>query len=148
MKTSLSICMHSKVILPMLLVIFVIGVTQFAFAEESETKTYIAVYKEEIDRPKSTYDPEEITITGYIKDYLRGGAVKIIIISPDKSEENVNTYASKRGDIFTLFQITKDSQFGIHQVILKYNGAEIASTSFEILDNRSDFERWKDNYLK
>lgn len=140
--------MHSKVILPMLLVIFVIGVTQFAFAEESVTRTYVAVSEEKIDRPKSTYDPEEIIITGYIKDYLRGGEVKIIIISPDKSEENVNTYASKRGDIYTLYQITKETQFGIHQVILKYNGAEIASTSFEILDNRSDFERWKDNNLK
>jgi len=84
----------------------------------------------------------------HVKEYLRGGDVKIIIISPDKSEEDVNTYASKKGDIYTLFQITKDSQFGIHQVILKYNGAEIASTSFEILDNRSDFERWKDNNLK
>jgi len=144
-KISLSIGMHGKVILPMLLVIFAIGVTQFAFAEESETKTYIAVYKEEIDRPKSTYDPEEITITGYIKDYLRGGEVAIIIINPDESKEVVNTYATKRGDIYTLFQITRDSQFGIHQVILKYNGAEIASTLFEILDNRSDFERWKDN---
>ncbi len=129
----------------MILIVLVIGVTQFAFAEESETKTYIAVYKEEIDLPKSTYDPEEIIITGYIKDYLRGGEVTIIIISPDKSEENVNTYASKRGDIYTLFQITKDSQFGIHQVILKYDGVEIASTSFEILDNRTDFEQWKDN---
>ena len=132
----------------MILTVIVIGVTQFAFAEELEKGTYVAVDKEKIDRPQSTYNPEEIIITGYIKDYLRGGEVTIIIINPDKSEEYVNTYASKRGDIYTLFQITKDSQFGTHQVILKYNGAEIAATSFEILDNRSDFERWKDNNLK
>ena len=137
--------MHGKVILPMILTVLVIGVTQFAFAEELEKGTYIAVDEEKIDRPQSTYDPQEITITGYIKDYLRGQEVTIIIINPDESKEVINTYAAKRGDVYTLFQITRDTQFGIHQVILEYNGAEIASTSFEILDNRSDFERWKDN---
>ena len=127
--------LQNKVILPILVGILVIGITQFSFAEVYQETSYIAVDEEKIDRPQSTYDPQEITITGYIKDYLRGQEVTIIIINPDESKEVINTYAAKRGDVYTLFQITRDTQFGIHQVILEYNGAEIASTSFEILDN-------------
>ncbi len=137
--------LHNKVVLPILLGILVVGITQFTFAEELEKATYIAVDEKEIEPPKSTYKDLEIIIRGHIEDYNRGFNILITIINPDESEEELVVYATKNGDIFTLFTITKDSQFGTHQVILKYNSTEIASTSFEILDNRSDFERWKDN---
>ena len=136
MKISLSICMHGKVILPMILTVLVIGVIQFAFAEELEKGTYVAVDEEKVDRPKSTYDPQEITITGHIADYNRGQNVIIIIINPNGSEEEINTFASKKGDIYTLLYITWYSEVGKHEVILKYKGEEIASTSFEILESQ------------
>ncbi len=108
-------------------------VTDTTFAEELEKVTYIAVDEEKFEQPQSQYKYQEITILGYIEDYHRGERVTIVITSPDESQEEINTYATKKGDIYTLLHITSDSQIGIHQVILKYHDTEIASTSFEIL---------------
>ena len=126
--------MNNKVILPMLLGILIIGITQLASAEESEKVNFISVSAEEFDQPKSKYNYQEIVFFGFIEDYSRGQEVTINIISPDNSEEEINTYASKKGEIYTLLHITGDSQIGVHQVILKYQNIEIASTSFEILE--------------
>lgn len=120
----------------MLLGIVVIGITQFAFAEELEKVTFIAVDEEKFEQPQSKYNYQEITIIGYIEDYTRGSQITITIISPDETEEEISTYASKKGDIYTLLHVTDDSQIGIHNIILKYQDAEISSTSFEILENQ------------
>jgi hypothetical protein len=72
---------------------------------------------------------------GFVEDYSRGEQVTITIISPDESENEINTYASKKGEIYTIIHITNESQIGIHQVILQYQDVEIASTTFEILEN-------------
>lgn len=125
--------MHGKIMLSVLVGILVVGVSQFAFAEELEETTYIAVDKEEFQQPKSKYNYQEITIIGHLKDYARGDSVTITIVYPDKSEEEINTYASKKGDIYTLMHITNDSQIGIHSLVLDYRG-DIAKTSFEILE--------------
>ena len=114
----------------------VIGVSQFSFAVEShEKEAYIAVDAAEFDQPQTRHNYQEITIIGYVPDYLRGQTVTITIINPSESEEEINTIASKKGNIYTLLHITHDSQIGIHQVILKYLNEEIASTSFEIIEN-------------
>ncbi len=129
--------LQNKVILPILVGILVIGITQFSFAEETYQETsYIAVDEEKVEQPKSRYNYQEITILGHIADYNRGENVTILIISPSESEEEINTLASKKGNIYTLLHITQDSQIGIHQIILKHNGEEVATTSFEILENQ------------
>lgn len=129
--------MHSKAILPILVGIIVIGVTQVSFAEEEfQKKSYIIVDVEKFEQPISRYYYQEITITGEIVDYHRGENVIIIIISPSESEEEITTIASKKGKIYTLLHITQDSQIGVHQVILKFRNVEIATTSFEILENQ------------
>ena len=133
MKISLSICMHSKVILPILLVIFVIGITQFAFAEELKKIMFIAVDVEEFEQPKSTYNHKEITIMGYVEDYYRGEAITITVIYPDKTEKEINIFASKKGDIYTLFHVTQNLPIGTYMVFLEYD-SKIAITSFEILE--------------
>ena len=126
--------MQNKTTLTILVAILVIGVSQFTFAEEShEKEAYIAVDVEEFDQPQNRYSYQEITIIGYVPDYSRGEKVTITIINPSESEEEISTFASKKGDIYTLLHITHDSQIGMHQVILKYHDEEIASTSFEIL---------------
>lgn len=112
----------------------VIGVSQYTFSEEPhEKEAYIAVDVVEFDQPQTRYSYQEITIIGYVPDYSRGQTVTISVINPSESEEEINTIASKKGNIYTLLHITQDSQIGIHQVILKYHNEEIASTSFEIL---------------
>ena len=136
MQKNQSNVLVNKVILPILLGIITIGVTQFAFAEVYQETSYIAVDEEKFEQPTSKYYYQEITITGHIADYSRGANVSILIIDPNGSEDEINTFASKKGDIYTLLHITQDSQIGIHQVILKHNGEEIASTSFEILENQ------------
>ena len=129
--------LQNKVILPILVGILVIGITQFAFAEEVYQETsYIAVDEEKFEQPTSKYNYQEITITGHIADYSRGVNVTILIIDPNGSEEEINTFASKKGDIYTLLHITWYSEVGEHKVILKYKGEEIASTSFEILESQ------------
>ncbi len=133
MKISLSICMHSKVILPILLVIFVIGITQFAFAEELKKIMFIAVDVEEFEQPKSTYNYKEITVTGYVEDYHRGEIITITVIYPDKTEKELSIFASKKGDIYTLFHVTHDLPIGTYMLFLEYD-SKIASTSFEILE--------------
>jgi hypothetical protein len=114
--------MQSKIVLSALLAILVVGISQFAFAEEPEKTTHIAVDEEKFQQPSSKYNYHEIVFLGFVEDYSRGEQVTITIISPDESENEINTYASK-------------SQIGIHQVILQYQDVEIASTTFEILEN-------------
>jgi len=128
--------MQNRIIIPALLGILVIGIIQFGYAEEVEKSTFIAVDLEEFEQPQSKYNYQEITIIGYIEDYSRGDKVTIQIINPDETQEEINTYASKKGDIYTLIHITNDSQIGVHEVVLTYQGSEIAHTSFEILENQ------------
>ena len=128
--------MHSKVILSMLLGIIVIGVAQFSFAEAYQETASIVVDIEEFEQPISKYDYQEIIIVGHIADYSRGQNVTIIIIDPNGTEEEINTFASKKGDIYTFLHITWDSEVGVHEVILKYEGEEVAHTSFEILESQ------------
>ena len=129
--------MQSKAILTILAGILVIGISQFTFAEEPhEKEAYIAIDVEKFDQPQTRYSYQEITIIGYVPDYSRGEKVTITIIDPSESEEEISTFASKKGNIYTLIHVTHDSQIGVHQVILKFHDEEIASTSFEILGNQ------------
>lgn len=125
--------MHSKVIFPMLLAIAVIGISQSAFAEE-EMETYIAIDIEEFAQPDSSNNYQEITIIGHVQEYMRGDNITLTIIYPDESEKELNTYATKKGDIYTLIHITQDSQIGTHMIFLDY-GMDLAYTSFEILES-------------
>jgi len=126
--------MYSKVVFSILLGILAIGITEVAFAEV-EKKPFITVDEEKFEQPKSKYNYQEITIIGYVENYNRGEPVTITITYPDKSLEEINTYASKKGEIYTLLHITQDSQIGIHLVSLNYQD-NLLSTSFEILENQ------------
>jgi len=126
--------MHRKIILSMLIGILVVGITQFVFAEELEKTTFIAVNKEQFEQPQSKYNSEQITISGYVDEYARGDKIIVMIIHPDQSQDEIQTHATKNGEIYTLLDITNDSQIGVHQVILKYRDMEVATTSFEITE--------------
>ena len=128
--------MFSKIIFSILIGVLVIGITQFSFAEESKNASRISVDVDAFEQPTSKYDSQEIRISGHVVDYSRGQNIIIVIISPNESEEIINTFASKKGNIHTLLHVTEDSVVGMHQVILKYQEEEIASTSFEILENQ------------
>ena len=104
------------------------------FAEELEKVTFIAVDKEQFEQPQSKYNSEHIIISGYVENYTRGDEIFVIIIHPDQSQNEIQTHATKKGEIYTLFDISNDSQIGIHQVILKYRDMELATTSFEIIE--------------
>lgn len=130
-----NISMQSKVIIPMLFGILFVGAMQFAFADELK-ETFVAVDDEEFEQPKSKYNYHEITIIGFIEDYSRGEKIDILLINPDDSEEIITTFASKKGDIYTLLHFTSESQIGSYFVILKFHDEEIAFTSFEILENK------------
>ena len=126
--------MNKKIMLSALVVIIVVGISQFVFAEEIEKTSYIIVDKEQFEQPQSKYNTQEITILGYVENYARGDAVIIQVIYPDGTQDEMSTHATKKGEIYTLIQITNDSQIGIHKIILNYNGSELASTTFEILE--------------
>lgn len=128
--------MKFKVLLPVLLGVLVIGFTQFAVAEELEKVAYISINQVEFEQPQSANKYQEIIINGYAENYSRGQIVTISIISPDGVSEEINTFATKKGEIFTVHHITIDSQIGEHQVILEYRGEEIASTTFQIIENK------------
>ena len=136
MQTNHTIVLSSKVILPILAGILVIGFAQFVFSEEIENSTFIAVNKEKFEQPQSRYSYQEIAIFGYIEDYSRGAQIKFIMISPDESQTEIITYAARNGEIYTPYHITNDSQIGIHKIVLKYHEKEITSTSFEIFKNQ------------
>jgi hypothetical protein len=126
--------MYSKPVLPILLGIIAISITQFAYAEESGNSTYIAVNEIEVQQPNSRHHYQEITIVGYVEEYIRGDNVTITVVYPDESEEEISTYATKKGDLHTFLQITHESQVGTYMLFLDYD-AEIAFTSFEILES-------------
>ena len=127
--------MQNKIIFSALLVVLVAGVSQFALTAASQDTSYIAVDEEKFDQPKSKYSYQEIVFLGFVEDYSRGEKITITIISPDGSKNEINSYASKNGVIYTLLHITHESQIGIHKVNLRYHGTEIASTTFEIVEN-------------
>ena len=104
------------------------------FAEKLEKVTFIAVDKEQFEQPNSKYNYEHIVISGYVEDYTRGDEILIAIIHPDQSQNEIHTHATKKGEIYTLFDISNDSQIGVHQVVLKYRDMELATTSFEIIE--------------
>ncbi|WP_297439991.1 hypothetical protein [Nitrosopumilus sp.] len=112
----------------------VIGLTQHSLSEESKDISRINVIGEEFQQP-TKYEPQQIKIVGHVADYSRGEKVNIVMIKPNGMEEEINTFASKRGNFQTLIQITEDSQIGIHELILKYQNEEKAFTLFEILEN-------------
>jgi len=94
--------MYSKAVFTILLGILAIGVTEVVFAEEIEKNPFITVDEDKFDQPKSKYNYQEITIIGYLESYNRGEPVTITITYPDKSSEEINTYASKKGEIFSI----------------------------------------------
>ncbi|QLH02723.1 hypothetical protein C5F47_03710 [Nitrosopumilus cobalaminigenes] len=127
--------MQSKVILPMLLGILVVGIAQTAFGQEVEKTPFIAVDEVEFQQPESKYNYQELTIIGFVENYNRGEEIVITITYPDKTIEEINTYASKKGEIYTLLHVTQDSQIGKHLVTLNYYENSL-STSFDILENQ------------
>lgn len=126
--------MYSRAVLPILLGILVIGITQFAYAEEGGNSTYISVTESEVQQPNSRHHYQEVTIVGYVEDYIRGDNITITVVYPDESEEEISTYATKKGDLHTFLQITHESQVGTYMLFLDYE-TEIAFTSFEILES-------------
>ena len=110
------------------------GFNTNVFAEELEKVTFIAVDKEQFEQPQSKYNSEHIIISGYVEDYTRGDEIFIVIIHPDQSQNEIQTHATKKGETYTLFDISNDSQIGVYQVILKYRDMELATTSFEIIE--------------
>ena len=128
--------MSSKVILSILFGIIVVGLTQHGFAEENKEITFIAVNEPEFEQPQSRYSYQEIVIYGHIQDYNRGQPITFMINFPDESQYEINTYAARSGDIYTLYHITNDSQIGVHNILLKINDEVLATTSFEILENQ------------
>ena len=129
--------MSSKAIFPILFGILVVGFTQFGFAEEIEEVTFIAVDEPEFEQPQSRYSYQEIVIFGNIVDYNRGQPITFVISFPDESQYEINTYATRDGDIYTLYHITNDSQIGVHDILLIINDELHATTSFEILENQN-----------
>ncbi|NJK78140.1 MAG: hypothetical protein HC944_04990 [Nanoarchaeota archaeon] len=126
--------MNNKIILPALLGIIIIGITQYTFAEELETMSFIMIDVEQIEQPSSRYNSEQVTIFGFVENYTRGLEVGITLTHPDGSIEELNTYATKDGEIYMIIQVNGESQIGGHQLTLKYDGAELASTTFEVLE--------------
>jgi len=128
--------MNSKIILPVLLGIITVSITQFTFADELETFSFIMADTEQVEQPKSRYNSEQVTLYGYVDNYTRGLEVGIILTHPDGEIEELNTYATKDGEIYMIIQIDGESQIGVHQVSLYYEGAELASTTFEVLEKK------------
>ncbi|KAF6247810.1 hypothetical protein C6990_02615 [Nitrosopumilus sp. b3] len=128
--------MSSKVILPVLLGLVAVGLMQFSFAEELEDETFIAVDEEKFKQPQSKHNYQQLIISGFIEDYSRGSLITVVIISPTETQTEISTYAARNGEIHMPYHITNDSEIGVHQLILIYHEEEIASTSFEILDNQ------------
>jgi len=118
------------VVLSILFGVIMIG--NYAYAEELDE--YIRIDLEKFVKPESARNYQEITITGHVNGYTRGDNIVITIISPDKSEEEISTYASRDGDVYTLLHMTEESQIGNYKMILKYDGTERASTEFEIME--------------
>ena len=126
--------LKKKIIFSILVGIVVIGLTQSSLSEESIETSRIGVDTEEFQQP-TKYDPQQIRIVGHIADYSRGENVNIIMIKPNGAQEEINIFATKKGNFQTLIQITQDSQIGIHELILNYHGEDIAFTLFNVLEN-------------
>lgn len=115
-----------------IMVLVVIGSSSYVFAEEDEE--FITVNTDKVVKPQSMSKYQEITILGHINDYSRGYSVFLIIINPDGTQDELSTYASKKGDVYTLLHLTEKSQIGKYEIILMYDDSKRASTSFEVIE--------------
>lgn len=128
--------MQNKTIVFLLLGITIvgfIGLSPNVFAEDEEDE-FITTDVDKVVKPQSVSKYEEITILGHVNDYSRGNNVFLIIVNPDGTQEELSTYASKKGDIYTLLHLTEKSQVGIYEIILMYDEIERASTNFEVTE--------------
>lgn len=128
--------MNNKLILPVLLGIIAVSITQISFAEEIESFSFIMSDTEQIEQPSSRYNSEQIALYGYVDNYTRGLEVGINLTHPDGVIEELNTYATKDGEIYMIIQVNGESQIGVHQITLNYEGVELASTTFEVLEKK------------
>jgi hypothetical protein len=110
----------------------IIAIGNYAYAEQTD-KEFIAIDIEKFEKPESSRVNQEIKITGHVNGYMRGDNITISVIAPDSSEQEISTYASKDGYVFTLLHMTVESQIGNYKIILKYDDTERASTQFEII---------------
>jgi len=126
---------QNKTTLPLLfgiMVLVVIGSSSYVFAEEDEE--FVTVDIEKVVKPQSVSKYEEITILGHVNDYSRGYSVFLTIVNPDGTQDEISTYASKKGDVYTLLHLTEKSQVGKYEIILMYDDVKRASTSFELIE--------------
>jgi hypothetical protein len=120
--------------LPSLFGIVFLGllVSSSIFAEEIDE--FIMLDLEKAERPETSSKYQEIVVIGYVKDYVRGDNIELLIITPDGTEKKISTYATKKGEVYTLLHFTKESQIGIYKITLIYNEIERASTNFEMIE--------------
>ena len=98
----------NKIIFSVLVGVLVIGLTQTSISEESNETSRISVDIEEFQQPTSKYDSQQIRIVGHIADYSRGENVSIIMIKPNDAQEEINTFASKKGNFQTFIDCLVD----------------------------------------
>lgn len=127
-----------KIALPILFGIALLGIsglTNNVFAEEvEEDEEFITVDFDEVVKPQSVSKYQEITLIGHVNDYSRGDNISLLIINPDGTEEEMSTYASKKGDVYTLLHMTEKSQIGTYEIIMIYDDIERASTTFKMIE--------------
>lgn len=105
------------------------------FADEiKEDEEFIMLDLEKAERPEISSKYQEIVVIGYVDNYTRGDNIELLVITPDGTEDKISSYATKKGEVYTLLHFTKESQIGIYKISLIYNNIERASTNFEMIE--------------
>jgi hypothetical protein len=128
---------NSKIILPVLFGLVLLGIsglTNNVFGEIEEDEEFITADFDEIIKPQSVSKYQEITLIGHVNGYSRGDNISLLIINPDGTEEEMSTYASKKGNVYTLLHMTEKSQIGVYEIIMIYDDIERASTTFKMIE--------------
>jgi len=116
-----------------------VGTTSFTINEQiilalaastkDEKTNSITLSTDVITIPTSYAQVQIIQVSGTLADYHRGNVVELILISENGKEYPRKITASRDGIFFTFFNITPEFPEGVSNIIVKYQGSEVARTS-------------------
>ncbi|MHA7734031.1 hypothetical protein [Nitrosopumilus sp. S6] len=108
-----------------------VGFTGMGFSEIQES--HITLDSHEITKTQYSTEVKKLTVIGYVSDYERGTVVHLLNVSPTGEITKFNTTGTNEGDFFTIIPIDGKFEAGEYQLVLEYDGKQIASTTYVII---------------
>jgi len=99
------------------------------FGDTDEKIDSIELSTNRITIPSSVAVSFVLQVTGTLSDHLQGVPVELVLVSDNGEEFSRIIPASRDGTFFTFLNITPEFPEGVHSLVVRYRGEEVASTT-------------------